>query len=237
MGSFKDIKRLNHLLGESLGYVGNESRYAWRRTASLFYFIQDGSQEIQGEGFDYCKCLAFVEDSGHVDLQDQCLSCGHLRSEHGDTAHGCLWHKAVACIVPKYTRHSWAEMLGHDQWMLAHWQKASMTETQWLYSFGNEFPYPHAGQYYAIENATPGPGVEPTEDDTLQVIRRIKEQTETNFRALVQTAKDNAQRPIDEAKRESDDQIDSDWPAFDNMNAREDRLGQSRGGSVSFGGA
>jgi hypothetical protein len=244
MGSFKEIKKLNNLLGEALGFVGNESRYAWRRTASLFYFIQEGTKEIEGEGFDYCQCKAFYEpmqyEDWDLDAGDLCAECNHPRREHGDhhsgAANGCLWHKAVVCVVPNYTRHSWAEMLGHDQWMLAHWQKPSLTEQQWLTSFGNEFPYPHAGQYYAIENATPGPGVEPTEEDTRLVIARIKNQISQNFRQLVTTAEEQAQKPIDEATARSDDMIDSDWPAFDNLNAREDRLGQSRGGPVSFGG-
>lgn len=197
--SRKRIAKLNRLLGEHLGFIGSNPRYAWRRTAELFYFMQDGTEEVQLESGLYV-------------------------------------------IAPRYRRCSWADKLGDDLWVLAKWTLPRMSREKWTESgLGRQFPYPHKGQYYAIENAMPGQvgvDVEPSEDDTRQVIARIVEQEESarNPQAVIDACTAEAKKPQADKKREFGDYVDDFWPAFNNEKVSDTRLGVSRGGHVSYGG-
>jgi len=139
-------------------------------------------------------------------------------------------------VEPRYRRYSWAEKFERDCWVLAQFKTPTLTPEQWANSIGLDFPYPYKGQYYAIENTQFDPEQEPDEEDTKMVIARIRAQESANWSEVLDMCRREAQKPIDDKKKEFKDIVDDFWPAFDNGKALEDKLGASRGGSVSFGG-
>lgn len=121
----------------------------------------------------------------------------------------------VIYIAPTFARHCWADILG-DTWVIAQW-KPPMPLAVFEAQFGSQIQYPANGQYYPIENTALPQGMVPDEQLTAMAVHCIREQLEKPFEQTfteLQTAvaKDEA------AKRTaSDDMIDSDWPAYDNV--------------------
>lgn len=144
--------------------------------------------------------------------------------------------RLIALVEPRYERISEASKYGNC-WCIAGWHKTEMTKAQWESSFEGEFPYPEKGMYYLIDGAVLPEGVSPDEKLTYLFVDAINRQLESSMAELVNAAKAAGQAPVDAKRKAFHERVDDFWPAFDNERAREDRLGQSRGGHVSFGGS
>lgn len=128
----------------------------------------------------------------------------------------------------RYERFCWADRIG-KVWLLAQWRVPPMSESDWILSFGKQFPYPAKGHYYAHTETAFRPGLTPDENDTAQVIRRLTEQMAEKFDAHYRRSKADADAGQEQARKDFYDEVDGFWPAFGNF-----EWGKKR--HVSFGG-
>lgn len=142
--------------------------------------------------------------------------------------------KLIAVVVPRYERFCEVDRCG-DCWVLANWQPPK-EQALWALSIGAEFPWFRQGQYYALTDTKLPVGVDPDEKITERYLKALKEQVAKTHSEFHAEAKIEGQSAIEEKQKEFDAEYDDWWPAFDNVRASEDKLGQSRGGHVSFGG-
>ena len=129
----------------------------------------------------------------------------------------------------RHERFCWVDRLG-KVWLLAQWRPAPMSEAEWIAAFGDLYLYPGRGYYYAHPETSLKPGLQPDENDTAQVIRRLGEQMEATFASHLKQTNDDIAAIDAGVKNEFYEQVDDFWPSFGNWNSGK------RGGHVSFGG-
>jgi hypothetical protein len=113
--------------------------------------------------------------------------------------------------VSGYRKITWEERLGTG-WVVASWQSPG-SESAWKAKYGNVLPYPPNGMYYPIPNSFLQ--CDPTEDITMEAIMKIRQPLEEGFESILRRRKDEMDVEDAKLRADSDDEIDSDWPAFD----------------------
>ena len=113
-----------------------------------------------------------------------------------------------------YRKVTWEQRLGGQfPWIIATWQDPGSPQS-WFAKYKTAIPYPPQGMYFPLDGSQIP--CEPTYEATLQAIAYIKEQLDSRRSVEETLAASLAKADAEDAalKAQSDDMIDSDWPAF-----------------------
>lgn len=111
-----------------------------------------------------------------------------------------------------YKAVSWEQHIGPGwPWMIATWQDPG-TLQEWYAKYQDIIPYPPQGMYYPIDGSQIP--CDPTIEITSEVIRKVRGQLSESFETHLARIVAEHELRDEEAKAQSDERIDSDWPAF-----------------------
>ena len=114
--------------------------------------------------------------------------------------------------VDNYKRCTWEQRLGpRFHWIIATWQDPG-TPQDWYAKTKNQIPYPPQGWYFPISGSQIP--CDPTTEITSEAIRKIRRILETSFEEILARSVDAQEQADQQIQAQSDDRIDSDWPAF-----------------------
>jgi hypothetical protein len=118
----------------------------------------------------------------------------------------------VYVLRDRYKRVTWAEHLGREwQWIIATWQDPG-THFSWYSKYRDVIPYPPNGMYFPISGSEIP--CDPTQEITSEAIAKIKGQLRQSYEQHLANTFAEADAEDKRADAERNDQIDSDWPAF-----------------------
>lgn len=113
--------------------------------------------------------------------------------------------------VDGYRKITWEQRLGPG-WIIAAW-RAPGTEAQWKAQYGNILPYPPQGMYFPIPNSHIE--CDPNEDITMEAVYKIRQPLEDGYDKILAKCREQAEADEQQQRTDIEDEIDSDWPAFD----------------------
>jgi hypothetical protein len=131
-----------------------------------------------------------------------------------------LVEDAVDIITPaglyattdNYHKVTWEQRLGAEYpWIVATWQDPG-TPGAWFAKYGKVLPYPPQGMYFPLEGSQIP--CDPTEDISHEVVAKVKSQLSMSFDETLSRMLTEADKQDAKQRSDSDDHIDSDWPAF-----------------------
>ncbi len=111
-----------------------------------------------------------------------------------------------------YRKVTWEHRLGGEcPWVIATWQDPG-SPRDWFAKYKRVIPYPPQGMYFPLVGSQIP--CDPTPEITQEAIHKIKAQLSESFEQTLSRLVDQADAADAQMKSELDDQIDSDWPAF-----------------------
>jgi hypothetical protein len=110
-----------------------------------------------------------------------------------------------------YRKITWDQRIGSG-WVVASWQDPG-TETQWKSICKGQIPYPPNGMYFPIP-ASRIP-CDPSIEITMDAVAKIKHQLSQSYEEIYAACMAESNAEEDRKVSEIQDEIQSDWPAFD----------------------
>jgi hypothetical protein len=118
----------------------------------------------------------------------------------------------IVRVDGRYKKVTWEERLGREwPWIVGTWQDPG-TPSEWYAKYRDLIPYPSMGMYFPIDGSQIP--CDPTLEITMEAVAKIKQVLGTSYETALSQLIESADKADAKLKSASDDQIDSDWPAF-----------------------